>query len=133
MNPNNMKRKVLLTEGGLEQLQAERQNKIQFHLNELSQQLATTNNSRDLVLREAIAREGVPTADVAQDELIDRCNRLADKYSRQQLREKFSSMAVVLKELNVRDFPDPILWAARNVGVELVEPETEVAEDGGAH
>ena len=120
------KRLIALPKSALEQLQQEQIQSIQWHLDELGKIRAIKNADFDTALKAELARAGVPAAPSAVADVMARCIAMSEAVSAHKLKAHYEEIRFLIRELKVTDVPEPILWAARQCGVNLL-PEDEAS------
>lgn len=115
------KQLVHIPDGALEQLRNERMMKIQAYLDELGKSVAIEQSAFDLVLRCELEHIRLPTEPAAQAELVARCQSMAAQVARAKLRLLHAGVKEIMREQNVADVPEHIVWSARRSGVELLD------------
>lgn len=119
--------KVIVPDNALRQLQQERMQHIDRHLEQLGNFTSIENAALDLCLKEAL-RHGFPVTQEARESLMEHSVAMAKLISAERLKRFNVGVKEVCKELNVRDLPDHVVWAGRRAGVELVEAPIETPE-----
>lgn len=120
-----LKRLIQMTDGAQARVNNENEQKIQHHLNELSNHEAIHNSAINSIALAAIQHGGLPDDPVA---FYAKVRSVAGVLSTDQLRRKTEGVREVVQHLNVRDLPAAIVWSARRAGVELL-PEPKPTED----
>lgn len=137
MSNKHSLKKIHLTEGALEQLQAERMQKVQMHLDEAAKTQANLDIARDLVLRAAIEHHGLPKDDESRRILLDAVEDLASAVWTRRMRQKHNAVDEVLRLNNITEVPPHMVWAAAKFGVHLGNTQHPVVEEspltGGSH
>lgn len=119
--------KVIVPDNALKQLQAERMQHIDAHLEQHGHRTSIINAAMDLVLKADLSRGGIPDTEVERQVCMDNATAMAKLIADERLKRFNEGVKDICAKLNVRDLPDHIVWAGRMAGVELV-PVVETPE-----
>lgn len=115
------KKLIQLPSGALEQLQNERMQKIQSFMDELGKQSSIEHQAFDLVMGKVLEMGDLHMSPEGQAGLVRKVGALAQEIARYKLQRLNEGVKQIMRENNIHDAPEHIVWSARRVGVELLE------------
>ena len=120
---------VILTDAAAQQLARERVERIQSHLNELSNISTLHQQTFDLVLQKTLGvLERLHSFEEAKA-VVDNADRLAAYIVEKKLARHYEALRALLAELQIRSVPEHMEWAAKMTGQHLgLESEKKVED-----
>lgn len=120
MSGKNQVGKIHLTDAGMQQLLAERDQTTQEHLDQMNKAQAVKGSAINAVVLAAIQHGGLPVSG-GEQEFFDRAKKLAGIISDDQLVNRANDIKALLKELKIYQARDAIVWGCKQAGVSLFE------------
>jgi hypothetical protein len=120
ITPNHQ---LILSDEAKRELAQAGEKRIEGYLVGLSQQVSIYNEHLDLVLKEALRERNMPVAEEDRQLLINQCSMLADDLTHHKLERYHLQVKALVHEMGVKSIPPETLWAARRVGVELLDTD----------
>lgn len=115
---------VVLTEGALDQLQAQRLMKAQRFLDEVGKDQTIKIAALNQVVNSAIQHHGLPETDDAP-EFIEKCQAVADALTTVQFRQKYTGIKAVFDHLKLKDATPTLEYCAKQHGIELFTDDSK--------
>lgn len=114
--------KIHLTDAGMEQLLKERDATMQEHLNQLNNAQAVKGSALNSVVLAAVQHGGLPPVS-QQAAFFEAAKNLATIISDEQLVNRAKGIKALVKELNVHQARDAIVWSCKEAGVDLFDAD----------